>query len=183
KNVLLGDTLEEGMTLYTVADLSHLWVQVQVMEADLAAVKLGMPVEVTSVAWPGEIFRGNVDLLYPTLNAENRSVKARLSVLNKEAKLRPGMYVNAVLRAPLGKYGEIGTPQEPKIGEQHKIEAVAGAYPLDYCVVTGAKLGSMGDPVTYQYEGRTIKFCCPACPDKFKQDPQKYLKLIDEAAA
>ena len=114
KNVLLGDTLEEGMTLYTVADLSRLWVQVQVMEADLAAVKLGMPVEVTSVAWPGEIFRGNVDLLYPTLNVENRSMKARLSVLNKKAKLRPGMYVNAVLRSPLGRYGEIGTPNEPK---------------------------------------------------------------------
>jgi Cu(I)/Ag(I) efflux system membrane fusion protein len=106
--------LEEGMTLYTVANLERLWVQVQVLEADLAAIKAGMPVEITSVAWPGEIFRGNVDLLYPTLNAENRSVKARLSVLNKENKLRPGMYVNAVLRAPLGRYGPIGSASEPK---------------------------------------------------------------------
>ncbi|HEY3319318.1 MAG TPA: efflux RND transporter periplasmic adaptor subunit [Planctomycetota bacterium] len=183
KNVLLGDQIEEGMTLYTVADLTKLWVQVQIVESDMAAVKVGMPVEITDVAWPGEIFYGNVELIYPTLNTETRAIKARLAVDNAGAKLKPGMFVTAVLRSPLGRYGQIGTPGEPKPEAGEQTEAVSGAYPLDYCVVTGAKLGEMGDPVVYQYEGRTIKFCCDSCPPKFKADPAKYLKLIDEAAA
>jgi len=54
-------------------------------------------------------------------------------------------------------------------------------YPLDVCVVSGEKLGEMGKPVVIQHEGREIQFCCPACVDKFKQDPAKYLKKLDEA--
>jgi hypothetical protein len=54
-------------------------------------------------------------------------------------------------------------------------------YPLDYCIVTGEKLGSMGEPVVYVHEGRTIKFCCNGCVATFKQDPAKWLAKIDEA--
>jgi YHS domain-containing protein len=57
----------------------------------------------------------------------------------------------------------------------------ATEYPLDYCVVTGEKLGSMGEPVVYQHEGRTIKFCCTGCVETFKKDPAKWLAKIDEA--
>jgi multidrug efflux pump subunit AcrA (membrane-fusion protein) len=115
KNVLLGQMLDESMILYTIADLSTLWVQIWVLESDLSAVKAGMPVEVTSVSRPGEIFFGTVDFIYPTLNQENRSVKVRVIVKNKDGKLKPGMYVTAVLRSPIGRYGEIGTPSEPPI--------------------------------------------------------------------
>ena len=52
KSALQGDTVDESTALYTIADLSALWVQVKVVEADIAGVKSGMPVEVTSVAWP-----------------------------------------------------------------------------------------------------------------------------------
>lgn len=55
------------------------------------------------------------------------------------------------------------------------------AYPLDYCIVTGEALGSMGEPVTLEHEGREIRFCCGSCVKKFKADPQKYLTLIDAA--
>jgi YHS domain-containing protein len=54
-------------------------------------------------------------------------------------------------------------------------------YPLDYCIVTGEALGAMGKPVTLEYEGREIRFCCGSCVKKFKADPQKYLTLIDAA--
>jgi YHS domain-containing protein len=63
-----------------------------------------------------------------------------------------------------------------------KVEAVAeDTYPMDTCVVTGAKLGAMGDPVVYDYEGREIRFCCAGCIKQFEQDPQKYLKKLDDA--
>jgi multidrug efflux pump subunit AcrA (membrane-fusion protein) len=115
KNVLLGQMLDESMVLYTIADLSTLWVQIWVLESNLTAVKVGMPVEVTSVSWPGEIFFGTVDFIFPTLNPDNRSIKVRVVVDNKAGKLKPGMYVTAVARSPIGRYGEIGTPSEPPL--------------------------------------------------------------------
>jgi YHS domain-containing protein len=54
-------------------------------------------------------------------------------------------------------------------------------YPLDTCVVSGEKLGSMGKPVIIKHEGREIRFCCGNCVQEFKKDPAKYLKLLDEA--
>jgi RND family efflux transporter MFP subunit len=105
KKVIEGQSVEEGTVIYSLADLSTLWVQAQVLESDLSAVKVGTPVEVTSVAWPGEIFFGTVDFVSPEVNAENRSVKVRVVVNNADGKLKPGMYVNAVMRSPVGQYG------------------------------------------------------------------------------
>ncbi len=59
--------------------------------------------------------------------------------------------------------------------------AVEDTYPLDTCIVTGAKLGSMGEPVVYDHEGREIRFCCAGCIKKFEADPNGYLKKMDDA--
>jgi YHS domain-containing protein len=53
------------------------------------------------------------------------------------------------------------------------------AYPLDVCVVTGNKLGSMGDPITKVYNGREVKFCCKPCVEEFEAEPAKYLAQLD----
>lgn len=52
-------------------------------------------------------------------------------------------------------------------------------YPLDTCIVTDNKLGSMGDPVTIVHENQEIKLCCKACEKKFKKEPEKYLKKLE----
>ncbi len=54
-------------------------------------------------------------------------------------------------------------------------------YPLTTCVVSGEKLGEMGDPYVWEYQGREIKFCCKGCVKDFKKDPAKYLKKIEAA--
>jgi YHS domain-containing protein len=56
-------------------------------------------------------------------------------------------------------------------------------YPLKTCIISGDKLGEMGEPFVYEYQGREIKFCCKGCLKDFKKDPAKYIKMIDEAAA
>ena len=56
-------------------------------------------------------------------------------------------------------------------------------YTLKTCVVSGDKLGEMGDPYVYAYKGREIKFCCKNCLKDFNKDPAKYLKKIDEEEA
>ena len=55
-------------------------------------------------------------------------------------------------------------------------------YPIDFCLVSGEKLGSMGAPVTLDYKGQTLKFCCRMCINMFQDDPDAYLKKLDEAA-
>ena len=56
-------------------------------------------------------------------------------------------------------------------------------YILKNCVVSGDKLGEMGEPFVYKYEGREIKFCCKGCLKDFKKDPAKYIKKIEQAEA
>ena len=59
--------------------------------------------------------------------------------------------------------------------------AVADSYPLDQCPVSGKKLDAMGDPVIKSYDGREVRFCCAACPEKFEADQASYLQKIDAA--
>ncbi len=54
-------------------------------------------------------------------------------------------------------------------------------YPLKTCIVSGEKLGEMGDPVRFVYQGQEMKFCCDECVGKFKKNPDKYLKKLEEA--
>jgi YHS domain-containing protein len=66
---------------------------------------------------------------------------------------------------------------------EHKSNAKLKPYKLKTCIVSGDKLGEMGEPVVYEYEGRQIKFCCKACIKDFKKEPAKYVKKIEEAEA
>lgn len=54
-------------------------------------------------------------------------------------------------------------------------------YPLATCVVSGEKLGEMGEPYVFHHEGREVRFCCEFCKPKFEKDPAKYLKQLDDA--
>ena len=56
-------------------------------------------------------------------------------------------------------------------------------YILDTCVVSGDKLGEMGKPYVFIYEGREIKLCCKSCLKDFNKDPAKYIKKIEEGEA
>jgi YHS domain-containing protein len=55
------------------------------------------------------------------------------------------------------------------------------SYPIDYCVVSGEKLSSMGEPVVKTYNGREVRFCCNSCVAKFEKDEAKYSKKLDDA--
>lgn len=56
-------------------------------------------------------------------------------------------------------------------------------YPIDYCIVSGEKLGDMGEPVKHEYKDRTVYFCCKGCIKKFEAEPAKYLAALDAAIA
>ena len=65
---------------------------------------------------------------------------------------------------------------------EETVPAPAAKYPVDYCVVSGEKLGEMGEPYVLQHEGREIQLCCKKCAKKFLNDPAKYLSKLDAAA-
>jgi YHS domain-containing protein len=70
--------------------------------------------------------------------------------------------------------------EQPKSRGTDEVSS-ASAYPLDYCLVSGEKLGSMGDAVVKTYDGREVKFCCGMCPPKFEKDKAAYMKKLDDA--
>jgi YHS domain-containing protein len=55
------------------------------------------------------------------------------------------------------------------------------AYPLNYCLVSGEKLGAMGEPVAFKHQGREITFCCSGCIDEFKAHADTYMGKLDSA--
>jgi hypothetical protein len=60
--------------------------------------------------------------------------------------------------------------------------SIVKPYPLDYCLVSGDKIGGdMGKPVSTNYMGQEIKFCCKDCVKDFRKDPDKYMKLLQDA--
>jgi len=60
-------------------------------------------------------------------------------------------------------------------------KAEAKAYPLKTCVVSDEKLGEMGDPYVFTYEGQQVKLCCKSCLKDFNKQPAKYMKKIAKA--
>ncbi|MCC7146113.1 MAG: efflux RND transporter periplasmic adaptor subunit [Phycisphaeraceae bacterium] len=103
KKVLQGQYVEEGMDLYTIADLSKVWLQAQIFESDIAGIQAGTAVEVTTTAYPNEIFAGRIAFVAYTVDPATRTVAARVEVDNPQYKLKPGMYVAAVMRLPVGQ--------------------------------------------------------------------------------
>lgn len=60
--------------------------------------------------------------------------------------------------------------------------AIAGGYPLQTCVVSGEKLGEMGAPYVFEYQGTEVRLCCKDCREKFDKNPDNYLGKITGAA-
>lgn len=94
KNVQEGRYVDDGTAVYEIADLSRVWVYVEVPEQDLRFVKSGQQVTLRSAAWPDEEFRGRVTFIDPVMKQETRTVRVRVECSNPGNRLRPGMYVN-----------------------------------------------------------------------------------------
>jgi len=103
KGVVQGQAFRPGTNLYMIADLSTVWIHAEVFEADAALVREGMPAEIRVAALPGRVFAGRVEYVYPTLGERTRSMKARISLPNPRADLKPGMYATVTFAADLGE--------------------------------------------------------------------------------
>ena len=92
-----GAQLSPGMPLMKLADLSKVWLQVEIPEVQAGWVKEGRSAEAHLKSLPGEVFKGTVDYLYPQLDTATRTLKARLVFDNPDGALRPGMFADVTL--------------------------------------------------------------------------------------
>jgi Cu(I)/Ag(I) efflux system membrane fusion protein len=92
KPILAGQRIMAGDVAYKIADLSRVWLEGEVFERDLAAVRLGLPVTAEFTALPGAVREGRVTYVYPTVNPETRTARIRVELSNPGLKLKPGMY-------------------------------------------------------------------------------------------
>ena len=90
-----GKRFTAGEVLYQIADLSSVWLLADVFERDLSYVRVGQSVQVTVDAYPEKSFAGKLTFVYPTLNNETRTAKARIELANPQALLKPSMHARA----------------------------------------------------------------------------------------
>lgn len=93
-----GHWLNEGDRLIQLMDPSHLWVELEAYERDLARLRSGLPVELTVEAYPGETFEGEVSFIDPHLDPRTRTAGARIEVSNPDLRLKPGMFARGKVR-------------------------------------------------------------------------------------
>ncbi len=88
--------------LYEIADLSTIWVYVDLYQFEAAYAKVGQPISMQLSYYPGKTYRGKIDYVYPTLDTKTWTTKARLAFPNPGYDLKPGMFANAQLRINYG---------------------------------------------------------------------------------
>jgi membrane fusion protein, copper/silver efflux system len=266
KKVQEGMYVNEGSVIYDVADLSELWSISEILSDDLGLIKEGSRVKMRLQAYPDREFTGRVDLIYPVVNPETRTVKVRSVFPNRDNLLKPNMYGETIFSVSSGKgltipseaiiftgrRSIVWVQTEPgkfrmreiktgyRIGNSYQVisglkegEIIAseGTYLIDsesqlrsgtaaeehqqhgggtsidaetpmkgngnqeetllriggdenisagifneVCPVLGNKVPA--DPVTVEYGGKTIGFCCPGCDQEFLSDPERFMKKL-----
>lgn len=97
KHAILGELAQPDKQLFTVADLSKLWIEANLFEKDLGRVKVGADAAVTVAAYPDEAFRGKLTYIAAVVDKETRTVQARVEVANPDGRLKPEMFATAAI--------------------------------------------------------------------------------------
>ena len=102
KPVLEGQKIDPSASLMTVADLGEVWVQAEFYEQDASLVHVGDRAALTLNAYPGRTWTGTIDYIYPSVDPQTRTLRARLRFANPGMLLKPGMYANLTIEKRLG---------------------------------------------------------------------------------
>jgi Cu(I)/Ag(I) efflux system membrane fusion protein len=161
KMVVQKAMVKPGDMLYRLANLESVWVYLDIYEYELPWVQFGQMVETKSEAVPGQSFTGRVWFISPVLNEETRTVKVLLNISNAGQKLKPGMFVSAVIRAellgdgkpaPTGVEGQWSCPMHPLV-----LQPQAGQCPV--CKMALVQIP--GAPASAKPEGDQLVLAVP----------------------
>ncbi|AAU27105.1 TPA: efflux RND transporter periplasmic adaptor subunit [Legionella pneumophila] len=157
KMALVGMRIEPGDELYTIADLSRLWVLGDIYEYELPYIRLGQMADLTLTYLPNELFKAKLDFIYPTIDMKTRTAKVRFEVDNQKEQLKPGMYVNLELKIPLGKRLVVPKNAVLLTGERAVVFIYHGNGKIEWRDVTlGVRAGDLLEIVKGVKEGDQI---------------------------
>ncbi len=103
KTVDEGQRIVPGALLYRIADLREVWVEGEVFEQDLKFVRVGSQAHIEVAAYPGEHIMGRVSFVYPTVDRLSRTNRVRITVPNRDLRLKPGMFATIYFDVTMGK--------------------------------------------------------------------------------
>lgn len=110
KKATIGELGSPSEPLFTVADLSTVWIEANLTEDKLASVKAGAAATVTVTAYPGERFVGRVTYVASMLDKDSRTTPARIEVLNKDGRLKPEMFASATIETGASRSPALSVP-------------------------------------------------------------------------
>lgn len=119
KQAVIGTLIQADQPVFTIADLSTVWLEADVYEKDLAKLTTGVEATVTVNGYPGTTFHGKLTYLSAVMDKASRTVKARVEIANPDGKLRPGMFASAALTTP-NKIHALALPTEAIVQIQGK---------------------------------------------------------------
>lgn len=143
KKATLGGLATPAEPLFTVADLSRVWIQADLPESALAKVRIGANAKVTVPAYPGEVFSGRVSHIGAGVNKETRTASARIEVMNANERLKPEMFATAAIEVTGMVRSGIALPDEAIVlmqGQPTVFVYEQGAY-VGRAVQPGERLG------------------------------------------
>ncbi|MCP4888315.1 MAG: HlyD family efflux transporter periplasmic adaptor subunit [Planctomycetaceae bacterium] len=155
KSAVEGDYVNTGHKLYRVADLSSVWLMLDLFPDDASAVRFGQQVEAEIQSMPGEVFTGRVAFIDPTVNPKTRTVRVRVEIMNFDGKLRPGDYATARVTVPAIPMDQVYDPALANkfISPMHPqvIRDEPGKCPLcEMDLVSTSQLGFAAEPLPMQ---------------------------------
>lgn len=177
KDTLAGAHVDAGVELYTIADLSHIWILADIYEYELSFIKAGQKAAVTLSYDPGTVLTGHLSFIYPTLDPKTRTAKVRFELDNRDDTLKPDMYANVELRVSLGT--RLAIPQEAVIesGRKQVVFLHHGEGKLEPRLIkTGVKTGEWSEVLEGLKEGEHI-----VTSANFLIDSESRLKSVVES--
>ncbi|MEK6242976.1 MAG: efflux RND transporter periplasmic adaptor subunit [Pseudomonadota bacterium] len=135
-----GAMVQAGAPAFTLTDLSSVWIVVEVPEAQGALLRPGLRAEVSVQTVPGKTFEGKLDYVYPELNAQTRTLKARIALANPRLELKPGMFVTAALVSAARKVLAVPTEAVIQTGTRSVVIVMAGERFRAATVKAGAEM-------------------------------------------
>jgi Cu(I)/Ag(I) efflux system membrane fusion protein len=157
KEVVQGAHVEPGQELYTIVDLSRVWILADIYEYELSFVKTRQKAAVTLSYDPSVVLTGQVGFIYPTLDPKTRTAKVRFEFDNADKKLKPDMYVNVELQVNVGT--RLAIPQEAIIesGQKQVVFLHLDGGKLEPRLIkTGMRTGEWSEVLTGLKEGDHI---------------------------
>jgi RND family efflux transporter MFP subunit len=103
RNALPNMYVQPDTRLFTITDLSKVWIYAAVFQDEIGRVRSGDPATVTVDAYPGTSFNGRVDFIQPQIDLMTRTAKVRCEFTNPKCQLLPGMFAHVVLDVPMGE--------------------------------------------------------------------------------